>query len=54
MVKNPLANAGAAGEVGRPLGWEDPLEEEMPTQVQYSGLESSMDSRAWGSQKIWT
>ena len=31
MVKNPLANAGDAGNVGSIPVWEDPLEEEMAT-----------------------
>ena len=30
-VKNPLANAGDAGDLGSIPGWEDPLEEEMAT-----------------------
>ena len=29
------------------LGWEDPLEEEMATPLQYSCLENSMDRGAW-------
>ena len=29
MVKNPPANAGAAGDSGSILGWDDTLEEEM-------------------------
>ena len=29
------------------LGWEDPLEEEMATQLQYSCLENLMDREAW-------
>ena len=29
------------------LGWEDPLEEEMATSLQYSCLENSMDRGAW-------
>ena len=29
------------------LGWEDPLEEDMATQLQYSCLENSMDRGAW-------
>ena len=29
------------------LGWEDPLEEEMATQFQYSCLENPMDREAW-------
>ena len=31
MVKNLPANAGDARDAGLILGWEDPLEEEMPT-----------------------
>ena len=31
MVKNLLANAGAARDVGSIPGWEDPLEEGMAT-----------------------
>ena len=31
MVKNLPANAGDAGVTVQPLGWEDPLEEEMAT-----------------------
>ena len=31
MVKNPPANAGAKGDSGSILGWEDLLEEEMAT-----------------------
>ena len=30
MVKNLPANAGDARDAGLILGWEDPLEEEMP------------------------
>ena len=30
-IKNPPANAGAAGDAGSVSGWEDPLEEEMAT-----------------------
>ena len=29
------------------LGWEDPLEEGMATQLQYSCLENPMDRGAW-------
>ena len=41
------------------LGWEDPLEEGMATQLQYSCLENSMDRGAWQatvhrSQRVWT
>ena len=31
VVKNPLANAGDAGNAGQSLGWKDSLEEEMAT-----------------------
>ena len=31
----------------RSLGWEDALEKEMATQVQYSCLENPMDGGAW-------
>ena len=31
----------------RSLGWEDPWRREWHTQLQYSGLENSMDRRAW-------
>ena len=31
VVKNPPANAGDIEMQVRPLGWEDPLEEEMAT-----------------------
>ena len=34
-VKNPLANAGDAGDLGSIPGWEDPLEEEM---ANHSGI----------------
>ena len=29
------------------LGWEDPLEKKMATQLQYSSLENPMDGQAW-------
>ena len=31
VVKNPLANGGATGDMVQSLGQEDPLEEEMAT-----------------------
>ena len=31
----------------RSLDWEDPLEEEIATSIQYSCLENSMDRGAW-------
>ena len=40
------------------LGWEDPLEKEMATQLQYPCLENLMDRGAWwaavhGGAKSW-
>ena len=40
MVKNPPANAGD-------VGWEDCLEKEMATLLQYSCLGNPMDRGAW-------
>ena len=31
----------------RSLGWEDPLEKDMATPIQYSCLENPMDGGAW-------
>ena len=31
----------------RSLGWEDPLEEDMATQLQYSCLQNLMERGAW-------
>ena len=42
LVKNPPAMRETWV---RSLGWEDPLEKGMTTQLQYSGLENSMDSQ---------
>ena len=41
------------------MGWKDPLEKGKATQLQYSGLENSMDKGAWwaavqGVAKNWT
>ena len=36
-----------AGETESILGWEDPLEKEMATQLQYSCLGHAMDRGAW-------
>ena len=36
------------------LGWEDLLEKGMTTQLQYSGLENSMDCIVYGAAKSWT
>jgi len=38
----------------RSLGWEDPLEKGKATQLQYSGLDNSMDSIVHGVAKSWT
>ena len=46
-VKNPPAIAGDIRDVGSIPGLEDPLEEEMATQFQYSCLENPTDKRAW-------
>ena len=35
----------------RSLGWEDPLEKEMATHLQYSCLENPMDRGAWWAAK---
>ena len=32
---------------GQSLGWEDPVEKEMTTQLQYSFLENFIDRGAW-------
>ena len=44
MVKNPPAMWETSV---LSLGWEDPLEKGMVNPLQYSGLENSMDRRAW-------
>ena len=48
-----------AGDPVRSLGWEDPLEKEMATPLQYSCLENPMDRGArWATvhrvAKSWT
>ena len=43
VVKNPPANAGDVRDVGLIPESEDPLEEDMVTQLQYSCLENPMD-----------
>ena len=48
MVKNPPAMPETWV---RSLGWEDPLEKGKATQLQYSGLENSMDYTAHGVTK---
>ena len=45
LVKNPPAMSKTWV---RSLGWEDPLEKGMAPQLQYSGLENSMDSQRVG------
>ena len=44
MVKNLTATQETQIQS---LGWEDPLEKGMATQLQYSCLEKSMDRGAW-------
>ena len=44
MVKNPPAMHETWVQS---LDWEDPLEKGTATQLQYSGLENSMDRGAW-------
>ena len=41
------ASAHYAGDQVRSLGWEDPLEKDMATPLQYSCLENPMDGGAW-------
>ena len=48
LVAQTVKNLPAVQETGvQTLGWDDPLEEEMATPLQYSFLENSMDRRAW-------
>ena len=48
LVKNPPATRETWV---RSLGWEDPLEKGKATQLQYSGLENSMDCIVQGVAK---
>ena len=58
LVAQLVKNLPAVQETWvRSLGWEDPLEKEMATPLQYSGLENPMDSGVWwvtvmGSQRV--
>ena len=47
VVKNPPANAGDIRDAGFIPGLEDPLEEGMATNSQYSSPGNSMDRGAW-------
>ena len=52
-----ILNLGVQETWVRPLGWEDPLEKEMATPLQYSCLENPMRREAWratsmGSQEL--
>ena len=48
LVKNPPT----MWETGvRSLGWEDPLDKGKATQLQFSGLENSMDYSPWGHKE---
>ena len=51
LVKNPPAMREAWVWS---LGWEDPLKKGTATQLQYSGLENSVDSIVHGVTKSWT
>ena len=42
-----ILNLGVQETWVRPLGWEDPLEKEMATPLQYPCLENSIDRGAW-------
>ena len=51
LVKNPPT----MWETGvRSLGWEDPLDKGKATQLQFSGLENSMDCIIHAVAKSWT
>ena len=47
MVKNPPANAGAAGDVGLTPGLGRSHEERNSNPLQYSCWDNSMDTEAW-------
>ena len=47
MVKNPPANAGAAGDVGLTPGLGRSPEERNSNPLQYSCWDNSMDTEAW-------
>ena len=49
LVKNPLAMWETWVQS---LGWKDPLEKRKATQLQYSGLEESMDCIVRGLQRV--
>ena len=51
MVKNLLAMRETWVQS---LGWEDPLEKEKAAQIQYSGMENSMDCIVHGVTKCRT
>ena len=57
MVKNLPANAGDARDAGLILGWEDPLEEEMPAHSSILAwkipwTEESSGVQTMGSQRV--
>ena len=52
MVKNPLANAGDAGNVGLIPVWEDPLEEEMATHSSILAWKISWTEEPGGLQSM--
>ena len=56
-VKNPPADAGDTGDAVRPLGWEDPLEEEMAAcssvpAWRLPGTEEPGGRQSVGSQRV--
>ena len=60
VIKNTPASDCRTQETWvQSMGWEDPVEKEMATHLQYSYLENSMDRVSWwatvhGVTKQWT
>ena len=50
--KNPLADAGDAGDMGLIPGWEDPLEEEMATHASISAWKIPCPEKPGGLQSM--
>ena len=46
-AKELTCQAGDRRDMGLTPGWEDPLEKEMATPLQYSCLENPMNREAW-------
>ena len=56
VVKNPPANAGDIRDIGRSLGWEDPLEKGMATHSsilagKFQGQRSLVGYSPWGHRE---